>query len=76
MDELRSLEKDYRDLHSVKDDLFELCNRLKDREPEHLRSTVAILLPGVHERCEANYSLILDLQRRSWVPLLLASPLR
>jgi len=30
MDKLKSLEKGYGDLHSVKDDLFEMCNRLKE----------------------------------------------
>lgn len=61
MDELRSLEKDYRDLHSVKDDLLELCGRLGDREPE-LRDQLYEFFCRVHERCEAIYSLILDLK--------------
>jgi hypothetical protein len=61
MDELRSLEKDYRDLHSVKDDLFELCNRLIDREPK-LCDQLWQFCCRVHERCEAILSLILDLK--------------
>ncbi|MGO9569725.1 MAG: phage antirepressor N-terminal domain-containing protein [Desulfomonilaceae bacterium] len=75
MDELKSLEKDYRDLHSIKDDLFELCNRLKDREQE-LCDQLWQVCCRVHERCEAIYSLILDLKedlgcRYTWqVPLI------
>lgn len=61
MDELISLEKDYRDLHSVKDDLFELCNRLSDREPK-LCNQLWQFCCRVHERCEAIYSLMLDLK--------------
>jgi hypothetical protein len=62
MDELRSLKKDYRDVHSVKEDLFEVCNRLKDREPELCEHLWQVCLL-VHERCEAIYSLILDLKK-------------
>ncbi len=61
LEEVRSLEEDYRDLHSVKDDLFELCNRLKDREPE-LCDQLWQFCCRLHERCEANFSVIIDLK--------------
>ena len=60
-DELRRLEKAYGDLHSVKDDLFGLCNRLKDTEPD-LGDQLRQFCCRVHERCETNYSQILDLK--------------
>lgn len=62
MEDLRSLEKDYRDLHSVKDDLLELCNRLGDKEPE-LRDQLYQFFCRVHERCEANFRQILDVKK-------------
>ncbi len=72
LEELRSLEKDYRDLHSVKDELFELCNRLKDREPE-LCDQLWQFCCRVHERCEANFRVIIALKeeigcRYYWQP--------
>jgi hypothetical protein len=72
MDKLRNLEKDYRDLHSVKDDLFELCGCLKDKEPE-LHNQLWQLFCDVHERCEAIFSQMLGLKedlgcRYYWQP--------
>jgi hypothetical protein len=67
MDEVRNLEKDYRDLHSVKDDLFELCNRLRDREPE-LCDQLWQFCCRVHERCEAIYPQIIDLKADLGLP--------
>jgi P22_AR N-terminal domain len=67
MDELRNLEKDYRDLHSVKDDLFELCGRLKDKEPE-LCDQLWQFCCRVHERCESNVRVIIDLKKELGYP--------
>ena len=72
MDKLRNLEKDYKDLHSVKDDLLEMCNRLGDKEPE-LRDQLYQFFCRVHERCEANFRQIVDLKedigcRYYWQP--------
>lgn len=74
IDELRNLEKNYRHLHSVKDDLFELCSLLSDREPE-LGDQMLQFCYCVHERCEAIYPQIIDLKKDLGYPLL-ASPWR
>lgn len=67
MDELRNMEKDYRDLHSIKDDLFELCGRLKDKEPE-LCDQLWQFCCRVHERCEASLPPIFDLKKALGYP--------
>lgn len=63
MDERKRLEKNYLFLHSVKDDLFKACNPLSKREPELCEQLWQVCLL-IHERCEAIYSLKLDLQRQ------------
>jgi hypothetical protein len=61
MDELRSLDINYKDLNSVKNDLFELCGRLREMEPD-LCDQLWQFCCRLHERCETRFSTIINLR--------------